>query len=102
MGKPDTVAKACEAFIELADKSAYPYSAMPSPDRIMIGNGPTFECALMRIFLAQRVTQNNITYENYFRIFIPEGLPLKYEPREPLSYEAQTLGMLQCLACVSA
>ena len=144
------VAKACEAFIELADKSAYPYSVMPSakglipedhkhfigtfwgavstafcaeivesadaylfagpifndyssvgyslllkkekaiivqPDRVVIGNGPTFGCILMKDFLsalAKRLKRNNTAYENYFRIFVPEGLPVKSEPREPL------------------
>ncbi|XP_045786218.1 pyruvate decarboxylase 2-like [Trifolium pratense] len=144
------VAKAGDAFMELADKSAYPFSVMPSakglvpenhqhfigtfwgavstafcaeivesadaylfagpifndyssvgyslllkkekaiivqPDRVVIGNGPAFGCVLMKDFLsalAKRIKKNNTAYENYYRIFVPEGLPVKSQPREPL------------------
>ncbi|KAL5550538.1 hypothetical protein UlMin_000714 [Ulmus minor] len=57
------------------------------PDRVTIGNGPAFGCVLMRDFflaLAKRLKQNTTAYENYHRIFVPEGKPLKCEPREPL------------------
>ncbi|CAK8574891.1 unnamed protein product [Lathyrus sativus] len=144
------VAKASEAFTELADKSAYPYSVMPSakglvpenhqhfigtfwgavstsfcaeivesadaylfagpifndyssvgyslllkkeksiivePNRVVIGNGLAFGCILMKDFLsalAKRIKRNNTAYENYHRIFVPEGVPLKSEQGEPL------------------
>ncbi|XP_045787530.1 pyruvate decarboxylase 2-like [Trifolium pratense] len=34
--------------------------------------------------LAKRIKKNNTAYENYYRIFVPEGLPVKSQPREPL------------------
>ncbi|XP_022145722.1 pyruvate decarboxylase 1 [Momordica charantia] len=57
------------------------------PDRVTIGNGPTFGCVLMKDFLqalAKRVKNNITAYENYHRIFVPEGQPMKSEPREAL------------------
>lgn len=144
------VAKAGEAFVELADACGYPVAVMPSakglvpehlprfigtywgavsttfcseivesadaylfagpifndyssvgyslllkkekaiilqPDRVVIANGPTFGCILMKDFLralAKRVKHNTTAYENYQRIFVPDGVPLESEPREPL------------------
>ncbi|KAG7618229.1 putative pyruvate decarboxylase [Arabidopsis thaliana] len=144
------VAKACDAFVELADASGYALAMMPSakgfvpehhphfigtywgavstpfcseivesadayifagpifndyssvgyslllkkekaivvqPDRITVANGPTFGCILMSDFfreLSKRVKRNETAYENYHRIFVPEGKPLKCESREPL------------------
>ncbi|XP_057956663.1 pyruvate decarboxylase 1-like [Malania oleifera] len=144
------VAKACNAFVELADACGYAIAAMPSakglvpehhphfigtywgavgtafcgeivesadaylfagpifndyssvgyslllkkekaiivqPDRVVVGNGPAFGCVLMKDFLqalAKRLKCNPTAYENYHRIFIRDGLPLKCEPREPL------------------
>ncbi|KAL6657253.1 hypothetical protein ACP70R_005033 [Stipagrostis hirtigluma subsp. patula] len=57
------------------------------PDRVTVGNGPTFGCIMMRDFLAAlaaRVRRNTTAYENYRRIFVPEGQPPECEPREPL------------------
>ncbi|KAL3518042.1 hypothetical protein ACH5RR_020631 [Cinchona calisaya] len=57
------------------------------PDRVVIGNGPAFGCILMKDFLqelAKKIKMNNTAHENYRRIFVPEGLPLKSEPSEPL------------------
>ncbi|XP_014515994.1 pyruvate decarboxylase 2 isoform X2 [Vigna radiata var. radiata] len=144
------VAKASEAFVELADACGYPFAVMPSakglvpeyhphfigtfwgavstafcaeivesadaylfagpifndyssvgyslllkkekaiivqPDRVVISNGPAFGCILMKDFLtalAKRLEHNNTAYENYARIFVPDGKPLKAEPGEPL------------------
>ncbi|KAJ8647591.1 hypothetical protein MRB53_000614 [Persea americana] len=144
------VAKAQEAFVELADASGYPVAMMPSakglvpehlprfigtywgavstafcseivesadaylfagpifndyssvgyslllkkekaiivqPDRVVITNGPTFGCILMKDFLlalAKRLKRNTTAYENYMRIFVPEGVPLESQPEEPL------------------
>ncbi|XP_057801204.1 pyruvate decarboxylase 1-like [Salvia miltiorrhiza] len=144
------VAKACDAFVELADACGYPLAVMPSakglapenhphfigtywgavsttfcaeivesadaylfagpifndyssvgyslllkkekaiivhPDRVVIGNGPTFGCVLMKDFLtalAKRVTHNKTAYENYHRIYVGDGHPLKSEPSEAL------------------
>lgn len=57
------------------------------PDRVTIGNGPTFGCILMKDFLrglAKRMKHNNTAHENYRRIFVPDGHPLKAAPKEPL------------------
>ncbi|KAM3347246.1 hypothetical protein ACQJBY_021301 [Aegilops geniculata] len=144
------VAKACKAFIELADACGYPVAVMPSakglvpehhsrfigtywgavstpfcaeivesadaylfagpifndyssvgyslllkkekaiivqPDRVVIGNGPAFGCVLMKDFLhalATRLKKNTAAYDNYSRIFVPQGEPLSSEPGEPL------------------
>lgn len=144
------VAKACKAFVELADASGYALAVMPSakglvpehhphfigiywgavstafcaeivesadaylfvgpifndyssvgyslllkkekaiivqPDRVTIGNGPAFGCVLMKDFLtalAKRLKPNKTAYENYHRIYVPEGHPLKSEPKAPL------------------
>ncbi|KAL8465352.1 hypothetical protein ACS0TY_034737 [Phlomoides rotata] len=144
------VAKACSAFVELADASGYAVGAMPSakglvpehhphfigtywgavgtpfcgeivesadayifagpifndyssvgyslllkkekavivqPDRVVIGNGPAFGCVLMKDFLrelAKKLSKNTTAYDNYKRIYVPEGSPVKSEPKEPL------------------
>ncbi|XP_017976156.1 PREDICTED: pyruvate decarboxylase 1 [Theobroma cacao] len=144
------VAKACEAFVNLADASGYALAVMPSakglvpehhprfigtywgavstafcaeivesadaylfagpifsdhssvgyslllkkekaiivqPDRVVIASGPAFGCVSMKDFLgalAKRLKHNNTAYENYHRIFVTEGHPLKASPREPL------------------
>ena len=57
------------------------------PNRVVIGNGPTFGCVMMKDFLqelARRINKNGTAYKNYSRIFIPEGKPLKSDPYEPL------------------
>ncbi|KAI3472869.1 hypothetical protein Pfo_029941 [Paulownia fortunei] len=144
------VAKACNAFVELADACGYALAVMPSakglvpehhphfigtywgavstafcaeivesadaylfagpifndyssvgyslllkkekaiivqPDRVIIGNGPAFGCVLMKDFfiaLAKRLKPNTTAFENYHRIYVPEGHPLKSEPKEAL------------------
>ncbi|CAI9107006.1 OLC1v1006270C1 [Oldenlandia corymbosa var. corymbosa] len=144
------VSKAQDAFVELADASAYPVAIMPSakglvpehhphfigtywgaistsfcaeivesadayvfigpifndyssvgysllikkeksiivqPDRVVIGDGPAFGCVLMKDFLqelAKIVKKNNTAHENYRRIFVPQGVPLKSEPNAPI------------------
>jgi pyruvate decarboxylase len=57
------------------------------PDRVTVGNGPAFGCVMMKEYLcalAKRVQKNTTAYENYKRIFVPEGHPLKGEANEPL------------------
>lgn len=144
------VAKAGDAFVELADSSGYAVAAMPSakglvpetlprflgtywgavstafcaeivesadayllagpifndyssvgysfllkkekavvvqPDRVTVGNGPTFGCVMMKDFLsavAGRVRSNTTAYDNYRRIFVPDGQPPQCEAGEPL------------------
>ncbi|KAI4305305.1 hypothetical protein L6164_028678 [Bauhinia variegata] len=144
------VAKACEAFSELADACGYAMAVMPSakglvpehhphfigtywgavgtafcaeivesadsylfvgpifndyssvgyslllkkekaiivqPDRVVVANGPAFGCVLMKDFLqalSKRLNKNTTAYENYHRIYVPDGVPLKSDPKEPL------------------
>lgn len=144
------VAKACDAFVELADACGYALAVMPSakglvpehhphfigtywgavstafcseivesadaylfagpifndyssvgyslllkkekaivvqPDRVVIANGPAFGCILMKDFLralAKRLKKNPTAFENYHRIYVPEGHPPKAAPKEPL------------------
>ena len=57
------------------------------PERVVIANGPAFGCVLMKDFLpalAKKLNNNTTAYENYRRIHIPDGVPLKCEPTEPL------------------
>ncbi|XP_034583018.1 pyruvate decarboxylase 2 [Setaria viridis] len=57
------------------------------PDRVTVGNGPTFGCVMMRDFLSElgrRVRRNTTAYDNYRRIFVPEGQPAESEAGEPL------------------
>ncbi|GAA0173312.1 decarboxylase [Lithospermum erythrorhizon] len=57
------------------------------PDRVVIGNGPTFGCIMMKDFLhelAKKLNKNTTAQDNYRRIFVPEGKPLESEPDEPL------------------
>ncbi|KAL2243970.1 pyruvate decarboxylase 1 [Sesamum indicum] len=57
------------------------------PDRVVIGHGPTFGCVLMKDFLqelAKKINKNTAAFENYRRIYVPEGQPRKSEPKEPL------------------
>ncbi|GKV08390.1 hypothetical protein SLEP1_g20022 [Rubroshorea leprosula] len=57
------------------------------PDRVVIANGPTFGCVLMKDFfqaLAKKLNRKTTAYDNYQRIFIPDGVPPKCDPQEPL------------------
>ncbi|ERN05331.1 hypothetical protein AMTRI_Chr08g208880 [Amborella trichopoda] len=57
------------------------------PERVVVGNGPAFGCVLMKDFLkalAKRVKRNPMSFENCKRIYVPEGVPLKGAPGEPL------------------
>lgn len=57
------------------------------PDHVVIGNAPAFGCVLMNDFLralAEQLRQNRTAYDNYFQIFVPQGHPIKCEPKELL------------------
>ncbi|CAL5420362.1 unnamed protein product [Camellia sinensis] len=57
------------------------------PERVVIGNGPAFGCVTMKDILralSKRLKRNATAYDNYHRIYVPEGHPLKCEPNEPL------------------
>ncbi|KAJ0088342.1 hypothetical protein Patl1_31386 [Pistacia atlantica] len=108
------VSKACDAFVELLDACGYALALMPSvqgpvpehlphfigtywvaeekaiilqPDRVSIANGPAFGRVLMKDFLkalSKQLKCNTMAYDNYHRIYVPEGIPLKCEPKEAL------------------
>jgi pyruvate decarboxylase len=57
------------------------------PERVMVANGPAFGCVLMKDFLhtlAKRIAKNTTAFENYQRIFVPDGQLLECAPKEPL------------------
>lgn len=75
------------------------------PERVVIGNGPAFGCVLMRDFLgalAKRLKHNETSYENYHRIYVPEGQPLKAAPKEPLRVNVMFQHIQKMLSSESA
>lgn len=57
------------------------------PDRVTIGNGPSFGWVFMADFLTaltQKLKKNTTAIENHRRIFVPPSIPLKRENNEPL------------------
>ncbi|EEF39845.1 pyruvate decarboxylase 1 [Ricinus communis] len=57
------------------------------PNRVTIGNGPSFGWVFMADFLSalsKKLKRNSTAMENYRRIFVPSGVPLKSEKDEPL------------------
>ncbi|XP_010922580.1 pyruvate decarboxylase 2 [Elaeis guineensis] len=62
-------------------------SIIVQPDRVVVANGPAFGCILMKDFLrelAKRLKRNTNAYDNYHRIFVPDGVPPECKPKEPL------------------
>ncbi|KDP47089.1 hypothetical protein JCGZ_03897 [Jatropha curcas] len=70
------------------------YSLLPKKEkaiivqlgRVVTVNGPAFGCVLTDSLkaLVQKLKLNNTGYENYHRIFVPDGHILKSDPKEPL------------------
>ncbi|XP_077237009.1 pyruvate decarboxylase 2-like [Tasmannia lanceolata] len=57
------------------------------PNRVVVANGPAFGWVFMDDFLralAKRLKSNTTAYENYHRIFLPDGVPLKSAPKDAL------------------
>ncbi|KAL3576152.1 hypothetical protein D5086_021435 [Populus alba] len=57
------------------------------PNRVTIGNGPSLGWVFMTDFLsalAKKLKKNSTALENYRRIFVPPGIPLKRVQDEPL------------------
>lgn len=57
------------------------------PNRVTIGNGPSFGWVFMAEFLtalAKKLKKNSTAMENYRRIYVPPGIPLKRQKGEPL------------------
>nr|XP_043623917.1 pyruvate decarboxylase 1 isoform X2 [Erigeron canadensis] len=62
-------------------------SIIVQPNRVTIGDGPSLGWVFMADFLsalAKKIKKNSTALENYQRIFVPSGMPLKYEKDEPL------------------
>ncbi|CAN1229853.1 Pyruvate decarboxylase 1 [Linum grandiflorum] len=57
------------------------------PNRVTIGNGPSFGWVFMNDFLAalaKKLKKNTAAIENHKRIFVPHGMPLRCANDEPL------------------
>ncbi|CAM6095117.1 unnamed protein product [Calypogeia fissa] len=57
------------------------------PDRVVVCNGLSFGCCLMRDFLpalAKRIKKNENAWENYKRIWVPPGIPDSSKGSEPI------------------
>ena len=57
------------------------------PNRVTIGNGLSLGWVFMADFLnalAKKLKRNSTALENYRRIFVPPGIPLKRVQDEPL------------------
>lgn len=57
------------------------------PNRVTIGDGPSLGWVFMADFLtalARKLKKNSTALENYRRIHVPPGVPLKSEINEPL------------------
>ncbi|XP_059663953.1 pyruvate decarboxylase 1 [Cornus florida] len=62
-------------------------SVIVQPNRVTVGNGPSFGWVFMSDFLtalAKKLKKNSTAMENYRRIFVPQGIALKRENDEPL------------------
>ncbi|GJX73959.1 pyruvate decarboxylase 1 [Tanacetum coccineum] len=62
-------------------------SIIVQPNRVTIGNGSSLGWVFMADFLsalAKKLKKNSTAMENYHRIFVPNGVPLKCEKDEPL------------------
>ncbi|KAH9563877.1 hypothetical protein CY35_05G147200 [Sphagnum magellanicum] len=57
------------------------------PDRVTIGETASFGCILMKDFLealAHRVEKNTASLDNFKRMHVPSGIPLKQKEGEPI------------------
>ncbi|RWV86873.1 hypothetical protein GW17_00051177 [Ensete ventricosum] len=62
-------------------------AVIAQPNRITIGNGPSFGWVFMADFLtalSRKLKKNTTALENYRRIYVPPSMPLKRENDEPL------------------
>ncbi|KAK9268207.1 hypothetical protein L1049_010650 [Liquidambar formosana] len=62
-------------------------SVMVQPNRVTIGDGPSLGWVFMADFLhalAKKLKRNTTAMENYRRIFVPHGIPVKRAKDEPL------------------
>ncbi|KAK3433415.1 hypothetical protein EUGRSUZ_D01319 [Eucalyptus grandis] len=64
------------------------------PNRVTIGNGPSIGWVFMADFLsalAKKLKRNTTALDNYRRINVPQGMPLKREKNEPLFEHIQVM-----------
>ncbi|KAL5989572.1 Pyruvate decarboxylase 1 [Asimina triloba] len=62
-------------------------SIIVQPNRVTIGDGPSLGWVFMSDFLsalAKRLKKNTTATENYRRIYVPPGVPLKLDAHEPI------------------
>ncbi|KAJ1695160.1 hypothetical protein LUZ63_011858 [Rhynchospora breviuscula] len=62
-------------------------SIIVQPNRVTIGNGPSFGWVFMADFftaLAAKIKKNNTALENYNRIYVPPAVPVRNEDHEPI------------------
>lgn len=62
-------------------------SIIVQPNRVTIGDGPSFGWVFMADFLtllSKNLKKNSTAMENYRRIYVPHGIALKRENNEPL------------------
>lgn len=77
-------------------------TVMVLPNRVVIGNGPSFGCVSMKDFfkaLTKRLKRNTAATENYQRIHIPDGLPLHSKPKEALRVNVLFRHIQNMLSC---
>jgi len=75
------------------------------PNRVIIGNGPTFGNISMKDFfkaLTKRLERNATAIENYRRISVPDGFPIQCKPNEALRINVLFRHIEKMLSCDSA
>jgi pyruvate decarboxylase len=75
------------------------------PDKVVIGNGPTFGNISMKEFLkalTKRLERNTTAIENYRRICIPDGFSIQCNPKEALRINVLFKHIQNMLSCDTA
>ncbi|KAK2446998.1 pyruvate decarboxylase [Trifolium repens] len=75
------------------------------PDKVVIGNGPTFGNISMKEFLKEltkRLERNTTAIENYRRICIPDGFSIQCNPKEALRINVLFKHIQNMLSCDTA
>ncbi|XP_027191883.1 pyruvate decarboxylase 1-like [Cicer arietinum] len=75
------------------------------PNRVVIGNGPTFDFISMKDFfkaLSKRLQRNTTSIQNYRRIFVPDGLPIHSKTKDPLRINVLYHHIQNMLSCDNA
>jgi pyruvate decarboxylase len=75
------------------------------PDKVVIGNGPTFRNISMKEFLkalTKRLERNTTAIENYRRICTPDGFTIQCNPKEALRINVLFKHIQNMLSCDTA